>query len=160
MIFYIRIGCIPHISCEHRTNLAFDQWVRYNDHTEVWYASGQSVAAMHREISKAKPAVLFVIGIYSWYYNLLPLLLGKVPVKIISVRGMLHAGALSQKSLKKKIYLAVWKLAGIHRRYAFHATDLTEQGFIRQIFGEQIANGEEDHRHHDHQDASRELMPR
>jgi len=119
------------------SGVAFDEWVPYNDRTKVWYASGQSIGTMRREISKVNPAVLFVIGIYSWYYNLLPLLLCKVPVKIISVRGMLHAGALSQKSLKKKIYLAIWKLAGIHRRYFFHATDTVEKGFVQQTFGEQ-----------------------
>ena len=118
--------------------VAFDEWVPYNDHTMVWYAAGQSVATLRREISKLNPTVLFVIGIYSWYYNLLPLLLCKVPVKIISVRGMLHAGALSQKSLKKKIYLSIWKLVGIHRHCFFHSTDLVEKGFIQQTFGQQV----------------------
>lgn len=117
--------------------VAFDEWVPYNNRTQVWYASGQSIVSLRREMRRINPGVLFVIGIYSWYYNLMPLLVSKVPVKIISVRGMLHTGALSQKSLKKKIYLAMLKLAGVHRRYAFHATDLTEQGFIHQTFGRQ-----------------------
>jgi len=117
--------------------VAVDEWVRYNDHTQVWYASRQSIAVLRGEISRIRPAVLFVIGIYSWYYNLVPLLWCKAAVKIISVRGMLHPGALSQKSLKKKIYLALWKLAGIDRRYFFHATDAAEKGFIQQYFGEQ-----------------------
>ncbi len=119
--------------------VTFDQWVPYNQFTEVWYASKASLSAklVHATIKACKPDILLVIGIYSLYFNLLPLLLCKVPVKIISVRGMLHAGALSQKSLKKKIYLAIWKLAGIHRRYFFHATDTVEKGFIRQTFGQQ-----------------------
>ncbi len=50
---------------------------------------------------------------------------------------MLHPGALSQKSFKKKLYLALWKMAGLHRRYDFHATDAREQQFILQAFGEQ-----------------------
>jgi glycosyltransferase involved in cell wall biosynthesis len=117
--------------------IVFDEWVYYNDRTQVWYASRNSLSAIRRSINSSGAAVLFVIGIYSWYFNLLPLLVGKVPVKLISVRGMLHAGALSQKSWKKKIYLFAWKLAGIHRRYAFHATDLAEKTFIQQVFGEQ-----------------------
>jgi glycosyltransferase involved in cell wall biosynthesis len=117
--------------------VAFDEWVVYNEHTQVWYASSHSIATMRREISQSKPGILFIIGIYSWYFNLLPLLLGDAPVKIISVRGMLHAGALSQKSFKKKIYLACWKMAGLHKRHFFHATDEAEQGFIQQSFGEQ-----------------------
>ena len=121
------------------TGVDFDQWVSYNQYTEVWYASKASLSLklIRETIEACKPDVLFVIGIYSWYFNLLPLILVKVPLKIISVRGMLHTGALSQKSLKKKIYLAIWKLAGIHRRYFFHATDAAEKGFIQQNFGEQ-----------------------
>jgi len=117
----------------------FDQWVPYNQYTEVWYGSKASLSAklIRETIGACKPDILFVIGIYSWNFNLLPLLLVKAPLKIISVRGMLHAGALSQKSLKKKIYLAIWKLAGIHRRYFFHATDAVEKGFIEQNFGKQ-----------------------
>jgi len=117
--------------------VAFDEWVTYNDYTQVWYSSNKSVTGLKKILDTVDADLMFVIGIYSWYFNLLPLIIGKAPVKIISVRGMLHAGALSQKSLKKKIYLAIWKLAGIHRRYAFHATDLIELGFIRQTFGEQ-----------------------
>ncbi len=117
----------------------FNEWCYYNQYTQVWYASGNkcSVETMKREIKNSNADVLFIIGIYSWYFNLLPLLLGKAPVKIISARGMLHPGALSQKSFKKKVFLALWKMAGLHRRYCFHATDLQEKGFIRKVFGEQ-----------------------
>jgi len=119
------------------SGVAFDEWVQYNGYTQVWYAAGKSVAGFKRAATQFKADVIFVIGIYSWYFNLVPLLFGKAPVKIISARGMLHPGALSQKSFKKKIYLTIWKLAGIQQRYFFHATDTAEKGFIQQNFGEQ-----------------------
>ena len=117
--------------------VAFDEWVRHNERTRVWYSSKKSISGLKMILNTVDADVLVVIGIYSWYYNLLPLLMGKAPLKIISVRGMLHAGALSQKSLKKKIYLAIWQLAGFHRRYCFHATDMAEKAFIMQRFGKQ-----------------------
>ena len=82
--------------------VAFDKWVNYNEYTRVWYASknNRSVKLIKREIARSHAEILFVIGIYSWNFNLVPLQFGKVAVKIISVRGMLHAGALSQKSFK------------------------------------------------------------
>ncbi len=119
--------------------VVFDEWCNYNSHTQVWYASKkrQSISVLKREMNKTRADVMFVIGIYSWHFNLAPLLFGRARIKIISVRGMLHPGALSQKPLKKKIYLAIWKLAGIHRRYCFHATDAQEQDYIQQVFGKQ-----------------------
>ncbi len=119
------------------TGVVFDEWCDYNSHTQVWYASKrkQSISMLKREMNNTRADVLFVIGIYSWRFNMLPLLFGPARLKIISVRGMLHPGALSQKPLKKKIYLATWKLAGIHRRYCFHATDGQERDYIHQVFG-------------------------
>jgi glycosyltransferase involved in cell wall biosynthesis len=117
--------------------IAFDEWVNYNAHTMVWYASGKSVGGMRQAIKGARADAIFVIGIYSWYFNLLPLLLAKAPLKIISVRGMLHAGALSQKSVKKKWYLALLQLAGVQRRFVFHATDAEEKRFIQAALGRQ-----------------------
>jgi glycosyltransferase involved in cell wall biosynthesis len=117
--------------------VVFDEWVFHNERTQVWFASGNSVARFKRAVGQCKADVIFVIGIYSWYFNLVPLLFGKAPVKIISARGMLHPGALLQKSLKKNIYLFIWKLFGIQRRYFFHATDSAEKGFIQACFGKQ-----------------------
>ncbi|MEO6732971.1 MAG: glycosyltransferase family 4 protein [Ferruginibacter sp.] len=117
--------------------VAFDEWTFYNACTQVWFASktNRTVATIQREINNSNAGVLFIIGIYSWYFNLLPLLFCKVPVKIISARGMLHPGALTQKSFKKKIYIAFWKMARIHLRYRFHATDAREKEIIQGIFG-------------------------
>ena len=119
--------------------VVFDEWCYYNASTQVWYASASSkrVAVIKREVKKSGAAILFIIGIYSWYFNLVPLLFCKAPVKIISARGMLHPGGLTQKSFKKKVFLALWKLAGIPARNYFHATDEQEQGFIHNIFGGQ-----------------------
>lgn len=118
-------------------NIPTDQWVRFNEHTEVWYNSNnRKVFALLEEVSAWKPDIFFVNGIYSVYYNFLPLVFGKATKKIISARGMLHAGALSQKRLKKNIYLWLWKSIGLHKRYCFHATNQEEKHFIQKAFGE------------------------
>lgn len=65
----------------------------------------------------------------------MPLLLGKGIRKIVSVRGMLHPGALNQKALKKKCYLLLWKLTGLHHRCEFHASDEYEKKYIQDTFG-------------------------
>jgi glycosyltransferase involved in cell wall biosynthesis len=48
---------------------------------------------------------------------------------------MLHPEALLQKSFKKKIYLWLWKILGMHKQNIFHATDKKEREYIQQVFG-------------------------
>ena len=113
-----------------------DQWVNYNAYTKIWYASGSGrFSSLKEQINIFKPDVLYLIGMYSPVFNILPLLFCKVPGTILSVRGMLHPGALQQKSLKKKCFLALFKILGVSKRIAFHATDQTEENYIRQHFG-------------------------
>lgn len=113
----------------------YDQWVRFLNNTEVWYSSSDKITSvLNKELKKDE--VLFIVGIYSWDYNLKPLIFCKGVKKIISVRGMLHPGALSQKSFKKRIYLQLWKWLGLHKGNIFHATDAEEKKYIQQVFGE------------------------
>ena len=88
-----------------------------------------------KEIEKHKPDILFIIGIFSWHFNIVPMMFAKAPVKILSTRGMLHAGALSQKRWKKKIFLHIFKLLEYHYKVRFHATDQEERDFITRFFG-------------------------
>lgn len=116
-----------------------DIWTNYED-TPAFYASQRFLKTQNilKLLEEKKPAILFINGIYSWYFNLLPLLFAKGARKIVSVRGMLHPGALSQKALKKKVYLLLWKLLGIHRSCEFHATTAEEKHFIEKVFGKRV----------------------
>ena len=149
--------------------VAFDEWVPYNANTNIWYSSTNIILpVLKQEIKKEKPDYLFIVGIYDWQYNFKPLLFCKGIKKIISVRGMLHPGALSQKGFKKKIYLGLWKMLGLHKGKAvgsgqravgsgqlavgkgqravgswqwatvFHATDEAEKNYIQQVFGNSV----------------------
>ena len=119
-------------------NVVTDQWVQFNNHTEVWYNSNnRKMFAILREVQAWQPQIFFINGIYSLYYNFLPLLFGKAEKKVISARGMLHSGALSQKKLKKQVYLGIWKLLGLSKQHYFHATNQEEKEFIQQAFGKE-----------------------
>ncbi len=116
-----------------------DQWIEY-DHLHVFYASEQFLNPVNivKFLKEKRPSALFINGIYSWYFNIVPLLLIKGTRNIVSVRGMLHPGALSQKSFKKKVYLLFWKLLRIHHKCEFHATTLEEKQFIEKVFGKRV----------------------
>ena len=116
-----------------------DQWVQHNSNTRVWYSSDNQITPIvKKEIRLKKPDLFYIVGLYDWNYNFKPLFHFKEIIKIISVRGMLHPGALSQKTFKKKIYLSAWKLLGWHRKYRFQVSDQTEMAYVKNIFGDLI----------------------
>jgi glycosyltransferase involved in cell wall biosynthesis len=119
-------------------NVPVNQWVRYNDITSVYYNSDTKRPGTLVESEVRKADILFINGIYSLQYNFIPLLFYKAPRKIVSARGMLHPGALSQKKIKKQAYLFLWKLLSLHKRCDFHASNEEEKKYIHQAFGKNV----------------------
>ncbi len=117
-------------------NITTGEWIPYNNYTKVWYAHHKKISdSLVEQVEAVKPQILYIIGMYSWHFNMVPLIFCKGPKKILSVRGMLHPGALSQKKWKKKIYLQVFKLLEYHHKIVFHATDTDEEKYVRSHFG-------------------------
>jgi glycosyltransferase involved in cell wall biosynthesis len=109
-----------------------NQWVRFNGHTQVWYAGPEKISdTLVKQAESIKPDLIFIIGLFSWHFNIVPMLFCKGPRKILSTRGMLHPGALSQKKWKKKIYLKLFSLLEYQYKVDFHATDEEEADYIR-----------------------------
>ncbi len=117
-------------------NITPGEWTNYNAYTKIWYAGPEKIShKLNEQVENIRPDVLYMIGLYDWHFNIVPLVFCTAPKKIISVRGMLHPGALSQKRIKKRIYLQFFKLLEYHHKVIFHATDQTEAGYIRRQFG-------------------------
>lgn len=114
-----------------------DCWVAWGGQTEVWYASSATakLATIKSIIATWQPQVVFVNGVFSPLFNFLPVWLLRPPLFVVSTRGMLHPKALAQKSFKKRIYLAIWRMLGIPKRVVFHATNDEERLYIQQCFG-------------------------
>ncbi len=116
-----------------------DVWTDYNPNTKVFYATdGDRSNEVCRQIESLQPDILYIVGIYNWQFNLVPLFFAAHENKILSVRGMLHPGALGQKTFKKKIFLQLFKMFGKHKAISFHATDANEKQFIENAFGENV----------------------
>ncbi len=124
------------LNAQINAGVPFNEWVAYNSYTNVWYDTGLGTKDNFIQQNKIlKPQVIFIIGLFSWRYNILPLLYGNAPKKILSVRGMLHPGALSQKKFKKKLYISLFRLLNLKKLVIFHATDAIEKEFVQNIFG-------------------------
>jgi len=111
-----------------------DTWLSWNDHTQVFYTSVRRKEILQQTILDVKPDFIFIIGIYDPLFTGAVLFLKTNAVKLLSVRGMLHPGALSVKSFKKKLYLRYLQWRGVSNELVFHATDDKEAAHIRGIF--------------------------
>ncbi|HSU51423.1 MAG TPA: glycosyltransferase [Segetibacter sp.] len=84
------------------------------------------------------PSVVYLNGIFSFRFFLLPLLaLKKIKADIKVVlcpRGMLKKGALSSKAFKKKAYLNFLKIFGLLKNVSWHATTADELADIKKHF--------------------------
>lgn len=143
--FYVL--CKPHEMNETALlpGIKLNTWMPWEDgKATVYYRNYKTGNPQELEklYSFVKPHVIFINGLFSLHFNIRPLQYAVAYVKqqtdcklILSARGMLHPGALSQKSFKKKIFLAFFKLAGWHQQVKWHATDTQEQHYIQQAFG-------------------------
>lgn len=87
-------------------NIITGEWVDFNEHTKVWYSEAGKISdSLVKQVEAVKPGVIYIVGMYSWHFNIVPLLYCKAPKKILSTRGMLHPGALSQKKMEEENFL-------------------------------------------------------
>lgn len=114
-----------------------DKWVNTGNNTQVYYMSGKtSDSNVFSIMQKVDPSVIFINGIYSLPFTVYPLIYKTKARKILSVRGMLHPGALSQKALKKQIYLNMFRLFGLNKKSEYHSTTDEETQYIKSNFGD------------------------
>lgn len=106
---------------------------------QVLYAEKEKISRQFFSslLKEKQPAVLYLNGIFSFRFVVLPLIAArsKKIKTVLCPRGMLQAGALAGKSLKKKIYLKILKLSGLVKNICWHATNEVEATDIRKIFG-------------------------
>ena len=105
---------------------------------KVWYAGINNTArpAFNRCLQEVKPSVVYLNGMFSFRYVIIPLFcIKRKKIKLVLCpRGMLQTGALAGKSLKKKLYLSLLKMSGLVKNVVWHATNQEEERDIKRIF--------------------------
>lgn len=90
-----------------------DEWTNHVSGARVIYLSQKkrSYQIIKRLTEDVQPDYFYINGVFSKFSFILPLIIGNLKkIKtVVAPRGMLQQGALSQKGLKKKIYLFVTK---------------------------------------------------
>ncbi len=116
-----------------------NEWNDVNG-TPVFYFSRDflSVKAVRNLLSSREYDGIYLNGIFSLYFTIIPLLYlrkKRMPV-IIAARGMFGEGALGIKKMKKRMFLEAARVAGLFRNVLFHATNLAEAEDIRRELGD------------------------
>lgn len=126
---------------EKLTGIAVNEWRSFGKNSKTIYLSAQKQKAgvLKKIFNTVHPDVIYINGMYSFFFTILPLLLLKVRYKKIPVvlapNGMLHSGAISNKPIKKNIYLRLFQFFGFHKEIKWHATDWQEKEDIHRFFG-------------------------
>jgi glycosyltransferase involved in cell wall biosynthesis len=116
-----------------------DTWIRLGN-IWIFYASPKSWAMkeIKRQILFVEPDIIHLNSAFSFRFTIQPLILywrkkfnGKI---ILSPRGMLQAGALKYKPLKKGLFLQLLRVSGLPAKIQFHATDEKEVNDIKRHF--------------------------
>ncbi len=105
---------------------------------EVWYSATPkiSISTFKKVIQQSNAATVYINGLFTQWFTQ-PLVLKKsIQLKgveiLICPRGMLQAGALSVKPLKKKLFLSAFKKALLFKGVRWHATNEEEAADIQK----------------------------
>ncbi len=134
--FYVLTSAFDLGETEPYPDIELDQWFD-KDGVMIKYMSRENMkaAAIKGNILEIDPDILYLNSLFSKLYTLVPMtLVKKIPI-IIAPRGMLGAGALEIKKVKKSIFLKFTKLMRFYKRVTWHASTIEEEKEIRAAYG-------------------------
>ena len=136
--FYVITRDTDYCASHPYTSIESNAWNTIENGAKVYYCSSDRVANTHlTKLFREKTFdTIYINGVYSWYFSILPLLVFKNhPRVIVASRGMLNPQAFSVKPLKKRVYLALAKTFGLYNNVHFHATNTQEKEHVLHLLG-------------------------
>lgn len=125
---------------EPYSGIISNTWTLIAPQHEVYYleVTGSKLGIIKQIVKENKDSILYINGIYSFYFSILPAFLAmfyKISTCMISVRGMLHASALSVKPFKKHLFLAFARGFGLYKKSILLSSGEAESIEIQKVFG-------------------------
>ena len=123
-------------------NVKSDSWESSPDGLRCYYFSQSTLTFLRliRLVRKEKWDVLYINGLYSIYFSVVPLLISRIfnyPA-IVAPRGMLSSGSMGTRHFRKRFYLILARYLGFFKNAEFHATSQNELEDIKKHFGTSI----------------------
>lgn len=115
-------------------------WQAYAENVEVYYTrpGSMGLGRIRRLIRETAPSCLYVNGIFSPRFSVLPVIAGRLEKvrTVVSPRGMLQHGSMRFKRVKKETFVMLMRLIGLHGKTVFQATDEQEAEDVSRRFPE------------------------
>jgi glycosyltransferase involved in cell wall biosynthesis len=135
--FFILTRNTDYCSNEEYPDVVPNTWIPFAPHVQVYYFSKEQLTKknMTRVIAELHPDVVYINGVYSRFFSILPLNIArKLHLKtVVAARGMLSPHALAVKVLKKKLFLKLANSRDWYKEVVFHATQEQESTDIQQV---------------------------
>lgn len=117
-----------------------NKWIKYSSNSEVMYLSSDAVnyKYLKRVFRETKFDALYVHGIYSLWFSIMPVFMAKrikASQLVVCAHGMLGQHALTVKNTKKQWFLKLARLMGLYRNVVFHAANEAEAQDVRAAIG-------------------------
>lgn len=93
-----------------------------------------------RSVRRRQPEILYLNSFFNLKLSIIPNLLSRIgfwgaAIRLVAPRGEFGAGALSRRAKKKRMFIRVFRLAGLHHGLVWHATSEQEVVDIREEWG-------------------------
>lgn len=125
---------------EPYTTVKSNQWNTLADGKRVYYISSGHLTkkTIQSILTSEEYDAVYLNGIFSFYFTLLPLYLlrGQNKFVLVASRGMLAESALAIKKTKKQLFLFFARTFKLFEEIVFHATKEDEANDIKRVFGE------------------------
>lgn len=140
--FFVVTRNCDFLESEPYTGVIQHKWQVFSEGENIYYLPEQDVSGkLYKQLVKeVQPDVIYVNGVYSWKFSILPLLVLK-QLKfrnriLLGTYGMLAPTAIHIKGWKKRLFLSVARIAGLYKQVVFHATSDQEERDIKAVFGD------------------------
>jgi glycosyltransferase involved in cell wall biosynthesis len=135
--FYVVTRSTDYLQTESYKNIEVNKWTK-NFNANIYYISPDklSYSTIKQLIKNTDCDVLYINGVYSFYFSILPVLFSKGKKRLVAARGMLAKTAIEIKSTKKSLFLQFAKFWGWYKNVFFHATNSNELQDIKNIFSD------------------------
>lgn len=112
------------------------EWQDWENKCQVFYwdANISRLKTLTQIARQVQPDIVYINGIFSLYFNLMPLLLLERKI-VIAPRGMLFDKALASKAFKKHLYLLFFKGIAWFKDITWQANEQKEATAIRKVIG-------------------------
>jgi len=136
--FYVLTSAYDLGDIEPYSSVPLNQWtdvegvlVKYLDRDHI------KTPVIKQNVDEISPDIIYVNGIFSRYFSILPVRIGKSKNinTIVAPRGMLGKGALDVKKLKKTLFIKMSKITGLFDHVTWHASTQLEVDEIKNTFG-------------------------